>query len=169
MAGRGRAFVAATEDEPRGGDVQREAQQRREQQQGRKAGEVERPAQEDGDHEHEYGRGDGEREADVEKGGRERDDEDSQQCDNAKRQADVGAGQVGLGFAAHGRDEGLHRLGRTGRWWYADAGLGVVSKLVPKRAYRDAEDDGGVGAIAERVPERFEDEVALDLLHRATD
>jgi hypothetical protein len=42
--------------------------------------------------------------------------------------------------------------------------MGVFVELVAQRADRDAEDIGGMGAVAEAVLERLQDEVALDLV-----
>ena len=58
VPGRQRAFITVAQDQPRGRDVEREAQEGGEQQQRGEAGEVERALQEHCDHQHEHGRGD---------------------------------------------------------------------------------------------------------------
>ena len=58
MAGGERPFVAVAEDQPGGGDVERQAQQGGEQQELRKAGEIQRFFEEKCDHQHEDGGGD---------------------------------------------------------------------------------------------------------------
>ena len=50
-----------------------------------------------------------------------------------------------------------------------DAFLAVLLQLVAQRADRDAEDVGGVGAVAEAVLQRVEDQVALDIGDGAAD
>src|SRR5690606_27448622 len=47
--------------------------------------------------------------------------------------------------------------------WHEGALVRVLVELVTQGADRDAEDVRGVGAVAEDVVERFEDEVALDI------
>src|SRR6202023_3705050 len=50
-----------------------------------------------------------------------------------------------------------------------DAGRRIFVELVAQGADRDAEDVGGMRAVAEAVLERLEDEVALDVGDRAAD
>src|SRR5882757_6565266 len=52
---------------------------------------------------------------------------------------------------------------------HRDAFLAVLLQLVAQRADRDAEDGRGVGAVAEAVLQRVDDEVALDLGDGAAD
>jgi hypothetical protein len=59
MTGGERTFAAMAEDQPGGGDVERQAQQRRQQQQLRKAGEIQRAFEEERDHQHQHGGRDG--------------------------------------------------------------------------------------------------------------
>src|SRR5215475_11671461 len=48
-----------------------------------------------------------------------------------------------------------------------DATVGIFVELVAQRADRDAEDVGGMGSIAEAMLQRLQDQVALDVGHRA--
>jgi hypothetical protein len=50
-----------------------------------------------------------------------------------------------------------------------DPGVAVLLELVPQRPDRDAEDGRGVGAVAERVLQGVDDQVALDLGEAAAD
>ena len=45
----------------------------------------------------------------------------------------------------------------------------VVAQLVAQRADGNAEDGGGVGAVAQRVRQRLQDQVALDIVHAPPD
>ena len=119
VAGGGGAFVAVAQDEPRRGEVERQAHHR-----GRcsstvgKDGEFERPLDEQRHHQDEHGSGDRERQADIEQPGRHRQDEHDQDRDDAERQRDLaapqrraerrearqgGLGGLGDGGVGHGR------------------------------------------------------------------
>src|SRR5579863_2515397 len=60
------------------------------------------------------------------------------------------------------------RLATAGRR-YRQAVGGIFIKFVAQRADRDTQHIGGMGAIAEAMLERLQDEVALDLGHSAAD
>ena len=92
VAGGERAFVAVRQDQPGDRDVERQAQQRGQQQQCGEAGEVERPVEEQRHHQDQHRGGDGEREAEVEQQGRQRQDQHGEQRDHAERKTDVAAG-----------------------------------------------------------------------------
>jgi len=49
------------------------------------------------------------------------------------------------------------------------AAVGIFVELVAQRADRDAQDIGGVGAIAQAMFQRLQDQIALDVGHRAAD
>ena len=54
MAGRFRAFMPVGQDDARGGDIQRQPEQRGQQQQCREGGEIERSRQKQRRHQHQY-------------------------------------------------------------------------------------------------------------------
>ena len=71
----------------------------------------------------------------------------------------------GAGDVSHALgDRPLFARGR-----HEHAFVGVLVELVAQRADRDAEDVGGVGAVAEHVVEGIEDQVALDVGDGAAD
>src|SRR5436190_1210608 len=71
-----------------------------------------------------------------------------------------GVGALAVGYLAL-----YARAGRCDR----QSAVGIFVQLVAQRADRDAEDVGGVGAIAEAMLERLQDEIALDVGNRASD
>ncbi len=94
MPGRGRPVLPAAQDQSRGSHVERQAQQRGQQQQRGEAREVERPAQEDRHHQHQHRSGDRQRQPAIEDESGQRHDQHRQQHDHAQRQADIGTGRV---------------------------------------------------------------------------
>ena len=108
VAGRQRPLVAVRQDQPRGRDVERQAQQRGQQQQGRERGEVERALQEQRHHQHQHRGGDRQRQAEIQQHRRQRQDQHRQQRHHAERQADIAAGRVA---AQPGEDRG-HASGK---------------------------------------------------------
>src|SRR5262245_54063262 len=48
-------------------------------------------------------------------------------------------------------------------------GIGILAKFIPQCTDRNAQDVGGVRAVAEAMIERIEDEIALDIGDRASD
>jgi hypothetical protein len=73
---------------------------RGQQQQLRKAGEIQRAFQEQRHHQHQHGGGDGQRQAEIQQHRRQRQDQQRQQAEDAERQADIGAGRVAAEVAA---------------------------------------------------------------------
>ena len=148
-----------------------------------KAGEIERPVEEQRHHQHQHGGGDGERQAEIEQQGRQRQDQHRQQHDHAKREADIAAGRVparrgGQGGERPGECDGVSQAAmptlRHAATPAAGGGTGdalrrVVAQLVAQRTDRDAEDGRRMRAVAQRMAKRLDDQVALHLLHPPAD
>jgi hypothetical protein len=150
-----RAFVPVAQDQARGGEVQAEPEQRGHQQHRRKRGELQRPLDQQRRHQDQHRRGDRQRQQHVQQQGRDRQDQQADDGDDAERQphlapqqpaADLQAGDLGRG----GPGELAHSLGRMrahGRR-HGHPGLAVFFQLVAQGADRDAQDVGRVRAVA---------------------
>ena len=91
VAGRERAFVAVRQDQPRDATFSDRRSSVVSSSSVGKAGEVERPVEEQRHHQHQHRRGDRQRQAEVEQHRRQRQDQHRQQRDHAEREADVAA------------------------------------------------------------------------------
>ncbi len=101
---RGRVALGAVgQDQPRGGDVERQPQQGRDQQHGREGREVERPLDPQRHHQDQHRQRDGGGEPEVDQEGRDRQEEDRQDANDADREADVVAA-LALRFGRCRRD-----------------------------------------------------------------
>ena len=84
-------LVAVAQDQPRGRDLERQPEQRGQQQQGREAGEVERALEEQRHHQHQHRGGHGQGQAEIEHHRRQGQDQHRQQSHDRQRQPDIGA------------------------------------------------------------------------------
>ncbi len=91
VAGGVGALVAVRQDQPRGGEVERQPQHRRDQQDGRKRREFERRLDEQGGHQDQDRQRDRDREEQVEHDRGQRQDQHRQDGEDAERQRDVAA------------------------------------------------------------------------------
>ena len=89
IAGSRRAIRAMRENKTRGGDVERQAQHRRDEQDGRERREVERPVDPQRDHQDQHGKRDRQRESEIDQDGGDRKKEDGQDGDDAAREPQV--------------------------------------------------------------------------------
>ena len=95
VAGRRRPLFAARQDQPGGRDVEREPQDRRDQQHGRKGGEIERFLDPQRDHQDEHGKRDRQRKAEVDHHRRNGEEKQAKNDDNAGGEGDVLAAATG--------------------------------------------------------------------------
>ena len=91
IAGRRHALRAMREDEARGGDVERQPQHGRDEKNGREGGKFQRLLDPQRDHQDQHRQGDGKGQPHVDHEGRNRQEENAQDRDDAEREADVSA------------------------------------------------------------------------------
>jgi hypothetical protein len=101
--------MAACQDQPRRGEVEREPQHGRDQQHGGERGEFERRVDEQRRHQDQYREDDGDREEQVEQDRRQRQDEDDQDRHHPDRERDVAALEDGAEVAERRQPEALRR------------------------------------------------------------
>jgi hypothetical protein len=91
MARGGCSGPAMAEDQPCRGEIERQAQHRRDEQHRREGREFQWPLDKQADHQDKNGQGDRQRQADIEQPGRHGQDHDRQDRDDTKRQRDLAA------------------------------------------------------------------------------
>ena len=110
LAGGALAFLAMQQHDAGGGDVQRQPQQRGNQQDGREHGEVERAQRIDADQQDDDGQGDVEREEHVEQERRHRQGHHAQQHQHQQRHAQIAPAQTGQVAAQVRQPRAIHPL-----------------------------------------------------------
>jgi hypothetical protein len=114
VAGGVGAFVAARQDQPRRGEVERQPQHGRDQQHGGEGGEFQRRLDEQRRHQDQHGEGDRDRQRAVEQQRRQRQDKHHQNGEHADGKADVAAPQERRNLAEAGQADGAAGGSRFG-------------------------------------------------------
>ena len=114
VAGGGGPFVAAREDEPGRGQIERQPQHGRDQQHGREGGEFQRRMDEQRRHQDQHREDDRDRQREIEQQRRQRQDQHHQNGHHADRERDVAALHEGAEVAEAGEGDAARR-GRGGR------------------------------------------------------
>jgi hypothetical protein len=99
VAGGGRTLVAARQDQPRRGQIQRQPQHGRNQEDGRERGKFQRRLDEQRGHQDQDRQGDRDREKKIEHDRGQREDQHHQNGEDAERQREIAAPQHGADFA----------------------------------------------------------------------
>ena len=183
------ALVALGQDQARRGDVEREPQQGRDQQHRREGAELERLLDEQRGQQDQHREGDREASSRSSSRRRHRQDQHHEDADHAQRKRQVAmterpgdpveqpAGGEARGVRHDADQPGGRCSGRRahGSAWAAARRrdrhtlVAILAQLVAQRADRDAEDVRCMGAIAERMVQRVEDQITLDVGDRASD
>jgi len=108
------AFMAARQDEPRGGEVERQPQHGRDQQHSRERGEFERCMDEQRRHQDQHREDDRDRQREIEQQRRQRQDQHHQDGEHADGESDVAAPDEGADLAEAGQSDGARCGGGAG-------------------------------------------------------
>ena len=109
VTGGGGAFVAVRQDQPRRGEVERQAQHRGNQQDGRKSGEFERRLDEQRRHQDQNRQRDRDRQKQIEHHRRQRQDQNDKNGQNAEGEREIAALEHGADVGEVGKSRGFCR------------------------------------------------------------